>query len=63
MRKETRESIFFREDYPSPDNKNWLKWIIVKKGRNGEMELSTEPIPFERYPLKPGVHQGTGTSL
>jgi succinate dehydrogenase/fumarate reductase flavoprotein subunit len=55
MRKETRESIFYREDYVTPDNTNWLKWIVVKKGGDGEMEFSTEDIPFERYPLKPGV--------
>jgi succinate dehydrogenase / fumarate reductase flavoprotein subunit len=53
MREETRESIFYREDYPTPDNKNWLKWIVVKKGRDGEMEFSTESIPFERYLHKP----------
>jgi succinate dehydrogenase/fumarate reductase flavoprotein subunit len=53
MREETRESIFYREDYPTPDNKNWLKWIVVKKGRAGEMEFSTEAIPFERYLHKP----------
>ena len=55
MRKETRESIFYREDYATPDNKNWLKWIVVKKGGDGEMTFSTEDIPFERYPLKPGL--------
>ena len=63
MRKETRESIFYREDYPNPDNTNWLKWIVVSKGTDGEMTFSTEDIPFEKYPLKPGVQQGTGTSL
>ena len=63
MRKETRESIFYREDYPTPDNTNWLKWIVVSKGTDGDMTFSTEDIPFERYPLNPGVHQGTGTSL
>jgi succinate dehydrogenase/fumarate reductase flavoprotein subunit len=55
MRKETRESIFYREDYATPDNTNWLKWIVVQKGKDGEMVFSTEDIPFERYPLKPGV--------
>ena len=30
MRTESR-GWFLREDYPEMDNKNWLKWIIVKK--------------------------------
>ena len=60
MRKETRESIFYREDYPTPDNKNWLKWIVVKKGRDGEMTFSTEDNSFERYPLKPELLRACG---
>ena len=54
MRKETRENIFYREDYPAPDDLNWLKWILVARGREGEIEFSTEPVPFERYKLRPG---------
>ena len=53
MRKETRENIFYREDYTAVDNKNWLKWIIATKGRNGEINFATEDIPFEKYPFKP----------
>jgi succinate dehydrogenase/fumarate reductase flavoprotein subunit len=53
MRKETRENIFYREDFDSADNSNWLKWIIVEKGREGEMNFTTEEIPFEKYKLKP----------
>jgi succinate dehydrogenase/fumarate reductase flavoprotein subunit len=53
MRKETRESIFYREDHPTPDNTHWLKWIVVSKGGDEEMRISTDDIPFERYPLKP----------
>jgi succinate dehydrogenase/fumarate reductase flavoprotein subunit len=53
MRKETRENIFYREDYPEPDNKNWLKWIIAEKGEDGEIVFSTENVPFDRYPFKP----------
>ena len=55
MRKETRENIFYREDYNKPDNKNWLKWIIAEKGRDREIIFSVEDIPFERYPFKPDV--------
>jgi succinate dehydrogenase/fumarate reductase flavoprotein subunit len=53
MRKETRENIFYREDYNEVDNKNWLKWIIATKGGDGEINFATEDIPFEKYPFKP----------
>ncbi len=55
MRKETRENIFYREDYAGPDNKNWLKWIIVSKGKDGDMRFTTKAIPFGKYKLKPGM--------
>ncbi len=51
MRKESR-GWHMREDYPRMDNKNWLKWIIVQH-KKGEMVVSTEDVPVERYPLKP----------
>lgn len=50
-RRETRlEHI--REDYPLTDNKDWLKWVIVR--RIGE-ELNTEleDIPINRWKYKP----------
>ncbi|MDI7260149.1 MAG: FAD-binding protein [Thermodesulfobacteriota bacterium] len=55
MRKETRENIFYREDYPNADNAKWLKWIVVEKGRNGDMKFSTEDVPFERYKFRPRI--------
>jgi succinate dehydrogenase / fumarate reductase flavoprotein subunit len=42
----------FREDYPERDDKNWLKWIILKQD-GGEMKLSTQPIPISRYKVQP----------
>ena len=53
MRKETRENIFYREDYSEADNKNWLKWIYVKKGHNDDIQFSTKDIPFEDYQFQP----------
>lgn len=51
MRTESR-GFHYREDYPKSDNKNWLKWIVIKK--EGEaMKLYTEPVPIEKYPYKP----------
>ncbi len=43
----------YREDYPQRDDENWLRWIIVKKIENS-MVVTTEPIPIERYKIKPG---------
>jgi len=51
-RKETRGGNF-REDYPHMDNENWLKWVIVKPREDGSMELTSRPIPIDRYPFKP----------
>jgi succinate dehydrogenase / fumarate reductase flavoprotein subunit len=53
MRNETRENIFYREDFKKPDNKNWLKWIIVEKGKNEEMSFTKRDIPFEKYRFRP----------
>jgi succinate dehydrogenase/fumarate reductase flavoprotein subunit len=51
MREESR-GCHFREDYPKRDDKNWLKWIIIKQDR-GEMKLTTLPIPISKYKIKP----------
>ncbi len=51
MRTESR-GFHFREDYPEPDNKHWLNWIILKQ-ENGRMNLSTQPIPIDKYKIKP----------
>jgi len=51
MRTESRGS-HFREDYPERDDKNWLKWIIIKQ-EEGRMVLSTEPVPIDSYKVKP----------
>ncbi|MFX1274586.1 MAG: FAD-dependent oxidoreductase [Promethearchaeota archaeon] len=51
MRTETR-GWHVREDYPERDDKNWLKWVIVKQ-KDGKMITSTEPIPIDKYEIKP----------
>jgi len=50
-RKESREN-HYREEYPYRDDENWLKWLNVRRTKNG-FELWSEDIPFERYPVKP----------
>ena len=51
MRKESR-GWFKREDYPTPDNQNWLKWINITN-EGGFMVLDVEEIPMREYPIKP----------
>lgn len=51
MRSESR-GFHFREDFPERDDKNWLKWIILKK-EAGKMKLSTKSIPIDKYSIKP----------
>ena len=50
-RTESRGS-HYREDYPKRDDKNWLKWVIIKD-KGGKMTVSTEPVPIDRYKVKP----------
>lgn len=51
-RKESRFS-HYRVEYPYMDNRNWLKWIIVRRGREGKISIVNQDIPFDRYPVKP----------
>ena len=51
MRTESRAG-HYREDYPERDDKNWLKWIVVSQ-KDGEHQLRTEPVPLDKYKLKP----------
>ena len=59
MRKESRGIMYphYRTDYPETDNENWLKWINIRQGKDGEMELFTEDIPMWRYPIRPEGYQ------
>jgi succinate dehydrogenase / fumarate reductase flavoprotein subunit len=51
MREESRGS-HYREDFPQRDDEQWLKWVIIKD-QNGEMKLTTEPVPVETYKVQP----------
>ncbi len=55
-RKESRDT-HFREDYPYRDDVEWLEWIILSRGVGDEIKVRREPVPFERYPVKPGVRR------
>lgn len=54
-RKESRLS-HNREDYPYKDDIDWLKWVIVNRGKEGPT-VRTEPLPIERYPVKPPTRE------
>lgn len=45
LRTESRGS-HWRPDYPQEDNANWLKNIIIRKGKD-EMEIDLSPLQFE----------------
>lgn len=53
MRTESR-GAHYRLDYPQRNDKNWLKWVICQQKGQGA-EVWTEPVPFEKYPLKPPI--------
>lgn len=47
LRTETR-STNIREDYPKRDDKNWLKWLLMRKDVD-KIKFWTEPVPIEKY--------------
>jgi succinate dehydrogenase / fumarate reductase flavoprotein subunit len=51
MREESRGS-HYREDFPERDDKEWLKWVIIRN-QDGEMKLATQPVPVETYKVQP----------
>ncbi|MBI4330843.1 MAG: FAD-binding protein [Chloroflexi bacterium] len=57
-RKESR-AWHFREDYPYRDDQEWLRWIIVKMGEDGQPQTRKEQIPLDRYEFKMGKSQKT----
>lgn len=55
-RKESRDT-HYREDYPYRDDIEWLKWIVLSRGARDEIKVRLEPVPLERYPIKPAIRQ------
>jgi succinate dehydrogenase/fumarate reductase flavoprotein subunit len=47
----------FREDHPRTDMRDWLTWVTLRKGADGRMQLAGEPVPFDRYPLRPPAQE------
>ncbi len=59
LRRETRGQMYphYRADYPQRDDEHWLKWIDLRQGKDGEMEIFTEDIPMWKYPIRPMGYQ------
>jgi len=57
-RTESRAS-HFRAEHPEVDNQHWLSWINLRKGEEGGMQVETEPVPLETYPIQPRSEAGS----
>lgn len=53
LRNESR-GTHIRDDCPDRDDKNWLKWIVIKEDK-GKAKFFTESVPLEKYKLKPSI--------
>lgn len=45
----------FREDHPRTDQRAWLRWVTLRQGADGCMQVGDEPMPFARYPVRPAA--------
>jgi succinate dehydrogenase/fumarate reductase flavoprotein subunit len=52
LTREESRGFHYREDYPELDDKDRLKWIILKQDGD-RMKVSTESIPIAKYRVKP----------
>lgn len=53
QRKESR-GWFLREDYPERNDKEWMKWIVLRKAADSEDAVVLfEQIPIHSYSIKP----------
>lgn len=58
MRTESRGLVWkhYRHDHTERNDKEWLKWVCLAE-KDGGMDLWTEDIPMDRYPVKPEGYQ------
>lgn len=52
VREESR-GAHFRSDYPEQDDARWLRYIVVRRGQDGETEVSLRPVEFSRKRPEP----------
>lgn len=53
-RQESR-ACHYRLDYPSRDDKKWLKWTITTLDKDGKIKVRLEDIPVGRWKYQPAV--------
>ncbi len=64
FRQESR-GFHYREDYPYTDNRNWLKWVMIKQ-EDGLPKIWGEDVPTPYFSpsevtaLPPGVKKAKG---
>ncbi|MBW1799518.1 MAG: FAD-dependent oxidoreductase [Deltaproteobacteria bacterium] len=63
LSREESRTYHYREDFPYRDDIHWLKWVIIKRGENSEMEISTKNVPLEDYPVKPDKMKVTRAAI
>ncbi len=44
LKREETRGAHYREDFPLQDDKDWLANIVIKRGEEGRMKLSFEPV-------------------
>ncbi|HET6475907.1 MAG TPA: FAD-binding protein [Thermoleophilia bacterium] len=52
LAREESRGWHLREDFPEPDDANFLKWIELRDD-GGEMAVSLRDVPLDRYPIQP----------
>ncbi len=62
FREESR-TYHYRVDFPYRDDVNWLKWVIIKSGEKGKVQISTENVPIEEYAVKPEKRERCGVPI
>lgn len=50
-RKESRAG-HYREDYPARNDRDFLCWLVVYAGENGEISFRKKPVPLDKYKHK-----------
>jgi succinate dehydrogenase/fumarate reductase flavoprotein subunit len=49
----------FREDFPKPNDEEWLAWNQIRRGADGGMVLNKVPVPEQWRPEGPSVTKPT----
>jgi succinate dehydrogenase/fumarate reductase flavoprotein subunit len=47
VREESR-GAHFREDFPERRDEDWLRYVVARMTRDGDLETETRPVAFPR---------------